>query len=213
MMIADGRRCGLDEAGRGPLAGPLVAAAVVFPADFVFSDVFPNLKFGDSKKLSARQREAVISLIHEFALTVKVESIPVDDINMQGIGWANRTIFERLILAIDADQYIVDGNLKLSNLGRKARRVQSLIRADEIEQAVSAASIIAKVTRDHMMAELHEAHPVYGWNHNAGYCTQEHLQALRTYGTTAYHRHQFVTTALSRSNPMLPGFDKGADKK
>jgi ribonuclease HII len=212
MMIADGRRCGLDEAGRGPLAGPLVAAAVVFPADFVFSDVFPNLKFGDSKKLSARQREAVISLIHEFALTVKVESIPVDDINMQGIGWANRTIFERLILAIDADQYIVDGNLKLSNLGRKARRVQSLIRADEIEQAVSAASIIAKVTRDHMMAELHAAHPVYGWNHNAGYCTQEHLQALRTYGPTAHHRHQFVTTALSRSNPMLPGFDKGADK-
>jgi len=118
-----------------------------------------------------------------------------------------------LILAVDADQYIVDGNLKLSNLGRKARRVQSLIRADEIEQAVSAASIIAKVTRDHMMADLHEAHPVYGWNHNAGYCTQEHLQALRTYGPTTHHRHQFVTTALSRSNPMLPGFDKGAFKK
>jgi ribonuclease HII len=211
-MLADERRCGLDEAGRGPLAGPLVAAAIVFPADFVFADVFPNVKFGDSKKMSAHQREAAVSLIHEFALEVKVETISVDEINIQGIGWANRTIFERLILDIDANQYIVDGNLKLGNLGRRARRVRSVIRADQTEQAVSAASIIAKVTRDRMMAELHDDFPVYGWNHNAGYCTREHLGALRTYGSTVHHRRQFVTTALSRSNPMLPGFNDGRDE-
>ena len=211
-MIADERRCGLDEVGRGPLAGPLVAAVVIFPADFVFADVFPKVKFGDSKKMSAHQREAVVSLIHEFALEVKVETISVDEINNQGIGWANRTIFERLILAVDADQYIVDGNLKLANLGRRARKVRSVVRADQTEQAVSAASIIAKVTRDHLMAELHDDFPVYGWNHNAGYCTREHLNAVRTYGSTIHHRRQFVTTALSRSNPMLPGFTEGRDQ-
>src|SRR4029079_13243449 len=95
---ADERRCGLDEAGRGPLAGPLVAAAVVFPADFVFADVFPNVKFGDSKKMSAHQREATVSLIHEFALDVKVETIAVDDINVQGIGWGNTTNTERRVI-------------------------------------------------------------------------------------------------------------------
>jgi ribonuclease HII len=211
-MFADERLCGLDEAGRGPLAGPLVAAAVVFPSDFVFADVFPNVKFGDSKKMSAHQREAAISLIHEFALDVKIEIILVDDINIQGIGWANRAIFERLILDVEADQYIVDGNLKLANLGRRARRVRSVIRADQTEQAVSAASIIAKVTRDRMMAELHEDFPIYGWSHNAGYCTREHLNALRTYGSTIHHRRQFVTTALSRSNPTLPGFNEGHDE-
>src|SRR5258708_25913613 len=114
--------CGLDEVGRGPLAGPIVAAAVVFPADFVFADYFPALKFGDSKKLSAYQREAVWSMIHEFASSVQIDYIDVDDINAQGIGWANRAVFERLIIAVEPDQYVVDGNLKLSNLGRKARR-------------------------------------------------------------------------------------------
>ena len=200
--------CGLDEAGRGPLAGPLVAAAVIFPPDFVFAEVFPALKFGDSKKLTARQREAVIAFIHEFALAVQVEVIPVDEINALGIGWANRTAFERLIVALEAEHYIVDGNLRLNNLGRKARRVRSVVRADETEQSVSAASIIAKVTRDHLMLDLHQQFPVYGWARNMGYCTAEHLNALRDHGPIIHHRHQFVTTALSRSAPRLPGIDK-----
>jgi ribonuclease HII len=201
--------CGLDEAGRGPLAGPLVAAAVVFAPGFVFADTFPGLKFGDSKKMSARQREAAVKFIHEFALVVAVEVIPVEDINTQGIGWANRAVFERLILAVEAQRYIVDGNLKLSNLGRKARRVRSVVRADQSEQAVSAASIIAKVTRDGIMRDLHEHFPIYGWDHNAGYCTPEHLAALRSYGACQHHRRQFVATALSRDNPQLPGLNEG----
>ncbi len=205
MRMYDEQVCGLDEAGRGPLAGPLVAAAVVFAPDFVFADTFPGVKFGDSKKMSARQREAVVKFIHEFAQTVAIEVIPVEDINRQGIGWANRAVFERLILAVDAERYIVDGNLKLNNLGRKARRVRSVVRADQTEQAVSAASIIAKVTRDHIMRELHTHFPVYGWDHNAGYCTPEHLGALREYGPCEHHRRQFVTTALSKGNPQLPG--------
>ncbi len=201
--------CGLDEVGRGPLAGPIVAAAVIFPPDFAFTERFPTLKFGDSKKLSSHQRETVFTFIHEFAVAVHVDLISVEDINVQGIGWANRAIFERLIMAIQADQYVVDGNLKLSNLGRKARRVRSVVRADETEQAVSAASIVAKVTRDRIMRQLHEAYPVYGWDHNAGYCTAEHLAALRVHGPTQHHRRQFVTTALSKLTAKLPGFNEG----
>jgi ribonuclease HII len=201
--------CGLDEAGRGPLAGPLVAAAVVFPKGFVFSETFPDLKFGDSKKLSMRQRERVVNYIHEFAITVKVETISVAEINQNGIGWANRAIFERLILAIDAEQFIVDGNLKFSNLGRKARQVRSLVRADVVEQAVSAASIVAKVTRDRLMHDLHDEFPMYNWDHNMGYGTRRHLAALHAHGPCIHHRHQFVTTALSKLEPKLPGFAEG----
>src|SRR5258708_26358814 len=93
-------------------------------------------------------------------------------------------------MAVDADQYVVDGNLKLSNLGRKSRRVRSVVRADESEQAVSAASIIAKVTRDRIMRELHVQHPIYGWDHNVGYCTREHLNAVWQYGSTTPHPPQ-----------------------
>ena len=205
--------CGLDEVGRGPLAGPIVAAAVVFPSDFVFANHFPALKFGDSKKLSIHQREAVWSLIHEFALTVQIERIEVDDINAQGIGWANRAVFERLIMAVDAESYVVDGNLKLSNLGRKSRRVRCVVRADESEQAVSAASIIAKVTRDRIMRELHTQYPVYGWDHNVGYCTREHLNAVWQFGSTIQHRRQFVTTALAKMTAKLPGLGDGPDSR
>ncbi|MEP7289135.1 MAG: ribonuclease HII [Chloroflexota bacterium] len=203
--------CGLDEAGRGPLAGPLVAAAVIFPADFVFTEVFPKLKFGDSKKMSLHQREAVISYIHEFALATRVEVVSVEDINRQGIGWANRAAFERLIVGMEAERYIVDGNLKLTNLGRKARRVRSLVRADQTEQAVSAASIIAKVTRDRIMQDLHATFPVYGWDHNMGYGTAQHVDALQRFGLTVHHRYQFVTSALSKKTPLLPGLDEGID--
>ncbi len=196
--------CGMDEVGRGPLAGPLVAAAVVLPPiDIKFA--FPAVKFGDSKKLNAHQREAAAAIVREIALVLTVESISVDEINARGIGWANRTVFERLVMRIDADRYIVDGNLKLANLGRRARRVQSVVRADETEQAVSAASIIAKVTRDRIMCDLHADFPVYGWDHNAGYCTKAHLDALRQYGSCIHHRRQFVTTALSKFAPLLPG--------
>ncbi len=197
--------CGLDEVGRGPLAGPLVAAAVVFPPGFDFAETFPDLKFGDSKMLSARQREAAADVIRDIAQTLTIETVSVDEINARGIGWANRTVFERLIMRIDADRYIVDGNLKLANLGRRARHVHSVIRADETEQAVAAASIIAKVTRDRIMRDLHLDFPAYGWDHNMGYCTRAHVEALQTYGACIYHRRQFVTSALSKFGPLLPG--------
>jgi ribonuclease HII len=201
------RLCGLDEAGRGPLAGPLVAAAVIFPPEFVFSETFPDLKFGDSKKLSSRQREAAYEAIHEHAVVLKIETVPVEDINKAGIGWANRTAFERLIMEIEADEYIVDGSLKLSNLGKRARRVKCIVDADNTEQAVIAASIVAKVKRDRIMRDFHMDFPIYGWDHNMGYGTHAHITALHEYGPCRYHRRRFVATALAKRGPKLPGFD------
>jgi ribonuclease HII len=199
--------CGLDEAGRGPLAGPLIAAAVVFPADFRWEAV-NALPLRDSKRLSARQREQIFPYIHDFALTVDTEIIDVADIDRAGIGWANRTAFESLILRLEADKYIVDGNLKLHDLGRKISRYESVVRADQRYVAVSAASVVAKVTRDRIMAAWHEKYPMYGWDHNKGYGTAAHIAALREYGPSPFHRRAFVTTALLEDPPRLPGIDE-----
>ena len=86
------------------------------------------------------------------------------------------------------------------------------MRADENEQAVSAASVVAKVHRDHIMTDLHEQYPVYGWSHNKGYGTAEHIAALHKYGACIHHRRRFVTTALNRYMPRLPGFDQNEDE-
>lgn len=201
--------CGLDEVGRGPLAGPLVAALVAFPAGFNFAALFPKSELRDSKRLSAEQREGMIREIYEFALVVETEIITVEDINARNIGWANRAAFERLIMRVDAAQYIVDGNLKLQNLGGRAARVKAVKFADATIEAVAAASIVAKVTRDRLMRQLHDEFPMYGWDRNAGYGTKAHLKALQAYGVTIHHRRQFVATALARFEPRLPGFEAG----
>ena len=200
--------CGLGEVGRGPLAGPLVAAAVIFPQDFRFAESVPDLHLRDSKKLTARAREELALFIEQYALAVKTNVVTVDEINAHGIGWANRTVFERLILDIEAYTYIVDGNLKFDGLGERAERVQSVVRADEVQEAVSAASIIAKIGRDMMMKALHNAFPMYGWDHNKGYGTQAHIAALQQYGPCRLHRTQFVRTALARKTLKLPGFEE-----
>jgi ribonuclease HII len=193
--------CGLDEAGRGPLAGPLIAAAVILPPDFDFAVQFPRVVFRDSKKMSLRQREKAYDLIVANAIAYKIIEIGVPKINANNIGWANRAIFEQLIAQIDADYYIVDGNLKLNPPVQAWGRTESRVRADESVQAVSAAAILAKVTRDRVMRELAEQYPDYGWAHNSGYGTPEHIRAIREHGRTPQHRTQFVDTALSEKKP------------
>ena len=188
--------CGLDEAGRGPLAGPIVAAAVVFPPDFDFAARFPHIAFGDSKKLTARQREAAYALIVTHALVCETEFIDVFDINARDIGWANRTIFERLISRVEADRFIVDGNLKLTVPLEKRAAVCSVVRADQSEAAVSAASVVAKVSRDRWMHNLHADYPEYGWDHNMGYHSPLHVAAIRKHGQSLHHRTKFVETVL-----------------
>jgi ribonuclease HII len=179
--------CGLDEVGRGPLAGPLVAAAIILNSQCSML----NLK--DSKKLSRKQREKLFKAITESGSITKIETISSRQINNRGIGWANREIFRRLINVISADKYIVDGNLKIEV---KNKNIKSIVKADATRKCVMAASIIAKVTRDRIMNDLHHEFPKYGWNVNMGYGTRNHIAAIKEFGTVRYHRDIYVTTAL-----------------
>jgi ribonuclease HII len=200
----------MDEAGRGPLAGPLVAAAVILAPGFDPAREFPNLQLRDSKQMTYLQREQAFTLIKAKAQFYHVTQIEVAEINAYGIGWANRAIFERMIAAIDADFFIVDGNLKLDVPVTRWGRVESRIRADESVAAVSAASVLAKVTRDRLMETLHERYPAYGWDRNKGYGTPGHIKALREIGPCPQHRVQFCQTALSKAAPPPRPAEGGA---
>ncbi|HET9109859.1 MAG TPA: ribonuclease HII [Ktedonobacterales bacterium] len=191
------RRCGLDEVGRGALAGPLVAAAVILPEDIRerLGTLAPFLR--DSKATPRGKRKAVALALREHAITIALAVAPVSVIDARGIGWANRDVFRRLISQIDADEYVVDGKVKPPAPPDRIARVRCMVKADAHAPAVSAASIIAKVYRDHLMAELAQTHGGYGWERNAGYGSAEHLEALRIHGPTQHHRAVFVATALS----------------
>jgi ribonuclease HII len=184
--------CGLDEAGRGALAGPLVAAGVILNSKFKKY----NIELKDSKKLNRQQRERIFKAIVASGSTLGTEIITARQINNRGIGWANMEIFKRLIKKIQADKYIVDGNLRIH---QRDKNVRCVIKADATRKCVMAASIIAKVTRDRLMQELHGEHPKYGWRMNAGYGTNYHITAIKESGVVRYHRSVFVTTALNHS--------------
>jgi ribonuclease HII len=193
------RRCGLDEVGRGALAGPLVAAGVVLPND-MSAQLGEHARFlRDSKTVPRRRRSEMAVLIRRYAVVVEVVVIPIEVINQRGIGWANREAFCQLIDRISADEYIVDGSVRPHAPADRALRVRCLVKADAQILEVAAASLVAKVYRDDLMAELHKESPVFGWDRNAGYGTAAHLAALREYGPTLHHRTLFVRTALAPS--------------
>lgn len=189
--------CGLDEVGRGALAGPLVAAGVILPDD-ITARLGPLARFlRDSKTVPRHHREALAKAIRAHALAVEVVVISVGEINARGIGWANREAFYRLICAITADEYIVDGRVRPHAPPERAHLVRCMVKADAKIPAVAAASLVAKVHRDEWMTNLHATYPAFAWAHNAGYGTAEHLAALHAQGSCPEHRTQFVKTALS----------------
>lgn len=191
------RRCGLDEVGRGALAGPLVAAAVILPED-IGERLGALARFlRDSKTVPRSRREDLASAIRVHALALEIVAIPVEDINRHGIGWANREAFRQLIAALDADEYIVDGRVRPPAPPDRISRVRCMVKADALVPAVAAASLVAKVHRDTLMATLHQTYPAFGWHENAGYGTAIHLAALRAAGSCPEHRTVFVATALS----------------
>jgi ribonuclease HII len=186
--------CGLDEAGRGALAGPLVAAAVLLPNDYrrVLKKLDTPLR--DGKTLTVNQRRKIIKYIIKKCIRYRTEIISARIINNHGIGKSNREIFRRLIRKIEADKYIVDGNLKIGKI-RGRMNIESKPHADAEIPAVIVAGIIAKFTRDKIMRKLHNKYPQYGWNSNAGYGTKKHIESIRYFGICRYHRNIFVTTA------------------
>lgn len=185
------RICGLDEVGRGVLAGPLVACAVIL------NNQIPITKLNDSKKLNSKLREKIFAEIINSGAEIVIEEMTVRSINNRGIGWANKEIFKRLINKINAQKYIIDGNLKIK---MRSKNIKCVIKADNSRKCVMAASIIAKVTRDRYMLKLHCGHVNYGWDKNKGYGTKKHIEAIRKFGMIKHHRKMFVNTALSGDN-------------
>lgn len=173
---------GIDEAGRGPLAGPVVAAAVILPEDYI------NDQINDSKKLSEKKRNELYKIIYDNALSIGIGIISNDRIDEINIYEATK---EAMLSAIDdlktKPQYILIDAMKLeTNIP-----FQSIIKGDMKSQSIAAASIIAKVTRDRIMYKLHEEYPMYGFNNNKGYGTKEHIAAIKKYGIINEHRKSF----------------------
>lgn len=174
---------GLDEAGRGPLAGPVVAGAVILNPE----RPIPGL--ADSKKLSPAKREALFELIHERALSVGVGFCTAQEIDAINILQASLLAMRRAYdgLTLQPCMALVDGN-KLPLLPCAAK---AIVRGDQTQPCISAASIIAKVTRDRYMLKLHERYPDYGFNQHQGYPTVRHLAALEQFGIMPEHRMTF----------------------
>lgn len=173
---------GIDEVGRGPLAGPVVAAAVILPADFYLPGI------DDSKKLTEQKREEFARTICEKALAVGIGLIDVDVIDSINILEASKKAMLSSIseLSIKPDFLLIDA-VKLTTPYPQ----EAIIKGDAKSVSIAAASIVAKVTRDRLMKDLDKEYPEYGFSQNMGYGTKEHLLAIEKYGVTKYHRKSF----------------------
>lgn len=178
---------GVDEAGRGPLAGPVVAAAVIL------DDLAPIKGLADSKKLTERQRERLYDEIRAKALCCSVAQASVTEIDTLNILQATMLAMRRAVqgLRLKPVKVLVDGN-RLPSLDVMA---EAVVGGDARVPAISAASILAKVTRDRLLMDLHERHPGYGFDRHKGYGTAQHLEALRRLGPLPEHRRTFAPVA------------------
>jgi ribonuclease HII len=190
-----GPLAGVDEAGRGPLAGPVVAAAVILDRKRIPRGL------DDSKQMSAAAREEAYVRIFGMALAVGVGEASVDEIDLVNIRQATHLAMARAVRALPlAAQFaLVDGN----DAPALPCPCDTLVEGDGRSVSIAAASIVAKVTRDRMMAALHEEFPGYGWDRNKGYSTAEHLSALNRIGPCHHHRRSFapVYNILCGGNP------------
>ena len=176
--------CGIDEAGRGPLCGPVVAAACILPDGLYIEGL------NDSKKLTEKKREKLFDVIKESALAYCIAEASVEEIDTLNILEADLLAMRRAIdgLSIKPDLALIDGNI--------ARDFQidavPVIKGDAISMNIAAASILAKVTRDRMCADLDAQYPEYGIAKHKGYGTKAHMDALHQYGPSPIHRKQFI---------------------
>ena len=182
-----GLLAGVDEAGRGPLAGPVVAAAVIL------DERQPIAGLADSKKLTARRRELVYEEILAKALCCSIAQASVEEIDQLNILHATMLAMRRAVegLRLKPAKVLVDGN----RLPTLQVRAEAIVQGDAKVAAISAASILAKVTRDRWCLEVDASYPGYGFARHKGYGTAEHLQALRSLGATVQHRRHFAPVA------------------
>ena len=196
--------CGTDEAGRGCLAGPVTAAAVLLPA------AFENILLNDSKQLSEKNREKLKPVIEETAISFAVTHIFPNEIDEINILNASMKAMQECILQLNPtpEYIIVDGNRPLNGKLGVKQRIGKIFTTEEIEilksipstsiikgdskyLSIAAASVLAKTYRDEYMNKIHEEFPMYNWKKNKGYPTKEHREAIRKYGVTKYHRMSF----------------------
>jgi ribonuclease HII len=189
--------CGVDEAGRGPLAGPVVAAAVILDRKRMPKGL------DDSKQLDEETREELFPLILEMAVAVGVGEASVDEIDLVNIRQATHLAMARAVraLPVPAAFALVDGN----DAPALPCKCDTLIGGDGRSLSIAAASIIAKVTRDRLMTQLHLQHPGYNWCSNKGYGTPEHYSGLKRHGVTIHHRRSFapIRAILLGAEPSL----------
>lgn len=191
LILPDGLVCGVDEAGRGPLAGPVVAAAVILdPARPI-----PGLN--DSKKLSERKREALAILIRERALAWAVAEASIEEIDRLNILHATMLAMQRAVAALTVrpESAMIDGN-RCPKLDIPA---EAVVKGDGKIASIAAASILAKTVRDAGMLALHAQYPMYGFDRHMGYPTAAHFAALEAHGASPVHRRSFAPVARQLS--------------
>ena len=183
---------GCDEAGRGPLAGPVYAAAVILPPDF------HHPLLNDSKQMTEKAREELRPVIEAEAVAWAVEAVQPEEIDRINILWASVTGMQRAVLRLDpAPEFLlVDGN-KFRPFDRYGvKDYRTVVHGDATFAAIAAASVLAKTYRDDFMRKIALEYPEYGWDRNMGYPTHEHIDAIRRFGHTPWHRKSFHVKEL-----------------
>lgn len=183
--MQEGRiEAGCDEAGRGPLAGSVFAAAVILPPDF------HHPLLNDSKQMSEKNRDLLRPIIEREAVAWAVEEVSAEEIDTLNILWASVTGMQRAVrrLEVKPDFLLIDGN-KFRPFDGYA--YQTVVKGDATYASIAAASVLAKTYRDEYMRRLAAEYPQYGWDRNMGYPTREHIEAVKKYGLTPYHRKSF----------------------
>lgn len=184
---------GVDEVGRGPLAGPICAASVILELNS-HDDGDLILGIRDSKKLSAKQREELSTIIKEKSICYNISLIPHNLIDLKGIAWCNNEVLKKAV--IDSEllpQVALSDGYPIKKLTIENK---FFIKGDSKSASIACASIIAKVYRDKIMAEYSKIYPQYGFERNSGYGTKEHIDAIKKYGPCQIHRRSFITKIL-----------------
>lgn len=194
------RILGVDEAGRGPMAGPLVVGGVIFPEDF-YDD-----RINDSKKLTEKKREALYDLIIENALAYQIEVLSVEEVDTLNVYEASRTGMKRIVESLEPDFTLSDA-MPLGDIPHL-----SIIKGDAKSLSIGAASILAKVTRDRIMKEYGKQYPEYGFEKHKGYVTKVHKEALEKYGVTPIHRKSFAPVQKVLNEQLSFDFEEAVTK-